>query len=236
MLRRTGSEFRINTHTEGWQDQPDLVALKRGGFAAVWQSGDQDGSSTGIYLQLFNAKGKAIGPERLVNQTTEGAQRSPEVAELANGGLVVTWSGPNHTPFDMGIYMRRLNSDGRPKGPEVLLEDASPGAETNPAITAFADGDYMVTWRSGGLDGVGRGVIGQRFTPGGVARDISFQINSSDAESPFFAKIAELPEGGFWAIWQTFGQDGDQGGIYAQRFGANNSPKGPSGPDRDNIR
>jgi Ca2+-binding RTX toxin-like protein len=56
-----GGEFRVNTTTADDQLNPAVTALPDGGFLVAWQSGGQDGSSSGIFAQRYDADGRAMG-------------------------------------------------------------------------------------------------------------------------------------------------------------------------------
>jgi hypothetical protein len=56
-----GGEFLVNTHTAGGQYHPDVTGLSDGGFVVTWPSEPQDGSGEGIYAQVFDAAGNAVG-------------------------------------------------------------------------------------------------------------------------------------------------------------------------------
>ena len=48
-----GGEFRVNTYTTDAQAIPRVASDDQGRFVVVWHSGDQDGSSGGIFAQRF---------------------------------------------------------------------------------------------------------------------------------------------------------------------------------------
>jgi hypothetical protein len=89
---KLGGEFRVNTYTDSNQYQPDIAALKDGGFLIVWRSEGQDLSSGGVYAQRYDASGATVGAEFRVNTTTNNTQEDPAVTALENGGWVVTWT------------------------------------------------------------------------------------------------------------------------------------------------
>jgi Ca2+-binding RTX toxin-like protein len=88
----------INTFHSGQKTQPQIAALKDGGFAVVWADGSGlggDSSVTGIKMQVFDSSGLKTGAEILVNTTTVGYQIDPQIAALADGRLIVTWRDGN---------------------------------------------------------------------------------------------------------------------------------------------
>ena len=69
---KVGSEFQVNTTTDGSQTDTNVAGLTDGGFVAVWSSPDT--VSDGIYGQKFNSSGQKVGDEFLVNATSEHNQ------------------------------------------------------------------------------------------------------------------------------------------------------------------
>ena len=55
-----GGEFQVNTYTTSEQWRPDVAADADGDFVVVWQSGDQDGSSWGVFAQRFDSAGQLV--------------------------------------------------------------------------------------------------------------------------------------------------------------------------------
>ncbi|HVZ51759.1 MAG TPA: Ig-like domain repeat protein, partial [Pseudolabrys sp.] len=106
-----GPETRVNTTTAGSQQLPAVAALKSG-YAAVWASNAQDGSSFGIYLQRYSAAGAKLGSETLVNTTTKGSQTQPRIAGLKNGRFVVVWQSAGEDKSGFGIYGQMFTAAG----------------------------------------------------------------------------------------------------------------------------
>jgi riboflavin biosynthesis pyrimidine reductase len=106
-----GVETQVNTYTTGDQDIASVTALSDGGWVVVWRSGGQDGSSTGIYQQRYDADGTAAGTETLVNAYTTGFQNRPAVTALDDGSWVVSWSSEGQDGDDYGVYQRHFAPD-----------------------------------------------------------------------------------------------------------------------------
>src|SRR4029079_12981744 len=45
-------------------------------------------------------------------------------------------------------------------------------------------------------------------------------VNTQSIGAQMHTSVAGLTDGGFVVTWQSFGQDGDRGGIYGQRYGS----------------
>jgi len=90
--------------------------------------------------------------------------------------------------------------------------------QQRPRLAALADGRFVVTWKSQAIDGSGWGVFGQLFELDGTKQGSEFQVNSWTAGAQDHNAVAALADGGFVVVWQSHEQDGDQWGIYGQRF------------------
>lgn len=87
-------EILVNEVVQGDQLNPDVTPLADGGFAIVWDSadGEDDFSTTGIKMRLFDAEGLPTSDETLVNELVILFQQDPAVAQLDSGEIVVTWT------------------------------------------------------------------------------------------------------------------------------------------------
>jgi hypothetical protein len=87
-----GTEFRLNTHTANDQIFPSVAVDGSGNFVAVWQSFLQDGSSTGVFGQRYDATGTPLGAEFRVNTNVLYNQERAAVTADNAGEFVVVWS------------------------------------------------------------------------------------------------------------------------------------------------
>ena len=105
----------------------------------MWKDFSQiggDTSGTGIKAQVFNGDGSLFGTEFLVNTSTNGTQFTPQIATLADGRFVVTWTdgGPNAVDLS-GDAVRGQIFDARTAAISVI---GSSGADRYLG-TAFGD-------------------------------------------------------------------------------------------------
>jgi Ca2+-binding RTX toxin-like protein len=86
---------------------------------------------------------------------------------------------------------------------------------------ALADGGYVLSWASDGLDGNDWDVYAQRYSASGSAVGAEFRVNSFRAGNQSAPDITGLPDGGFYVTWHSVGQiDGATADIYGQRYDA----------------
>ncbi|MEM1050284.1 MAG: FG-GAP-like repeat-containing protein [Pseudomonadota bacterium] len=160
----SGGEFRINTTTSDTQDDGEVAGLTDGGFVVVWESTNQDGSSNGLYAQMYDSSGNASGSEFQVNTTTNDNQQDPRVEALSDGGFVVTWeSDGNQDGSGQGIFAQEFDASGTAVGGEQQLNTTASGDQTNPAIAQLTDGRLVSVWDSSSQDSSGTAVVGRIF-------------------------------------------------------------------------
>ncbi len=126
-----GTEFRVNTTTSGSQLEPAVTGLANGGWVVTWT--DQYGAASNTYdvvLQQYDAAGRQVDGETLVNSYTPYVQQQPAITSMADGGFVVAYSSY--------VYSSDQNGDGLPDGGndtfEIRLQRYS---NTAPQISPF---------------------------------------------------------------------------------------------------
>ena len=228
-----GSEFQVNTTTAGDQltntsGQGGSTAMDADGdFVVTWTSNGQDGSGSGVYAQRFNAAGAAQGSEFQVNTTTAGGQRFSTVAMDADGDFVITWESYGQDGDGYGVYAQRYNAAGVAQGTEFQVTTTTIGAQKLPRVAMDADGDFVVTWTSYGQDGDGEGVYAQRYNAAGVAQGTEFLVNTTTVNNQSHSSVSMDADGNFVVAWTSYGQDGSDNGVFAQRFAESTATAGP---------
>jgi Ca2+-binding RTX toxin-like protein len=209
---RVGDNFLVNTRTAGDQGSSTTTWLSSGGFVVCWR--DNTGASADIRGQLYDAAGNRAGLEFLVNTTTTGEQFAPDVATLAGGGFVVTWTSVGGDGSGSCIQGQVFSDSGGKVGTEFLVNSTTNLDQYAPTVTGLASGGFVVSWTdgSGDLDAPDdRTVKAQVFSASGAAVGGEILINtysSADLNEPmtgsrgaFDPTIAALPSGGFVVAW-----------------------------------
>jgi len=76
-------------NSNGLETDPDVAALRDGGFVVVWT--DPTSSVHDIRASILSNAGATVAPNILVNTTTTATQDEASVVALADGGFLVTW-------------------------------------------------------------------------------------------------------------------------------------------------
>lgn len=245
-----GTTVQVNTFTAGRQTMTDVQALADGGFLVAFDDGltgadGQDGDGTGAYVRRFDAAGAPIEfdagqldtLEVRIDTVTQGPQTNGQIAVLSNGGFAIVWrSGAFNMPSgggendgsDADVFARIYNADGTVAVGKFRVNEAGePGIDFGPqlgaAVAGLAGGGFVVVWEDGGGN---TELIARRFHNDGTPLGEEFQVNTFDNDTQILSKVAALADGGFVVTWESDDQDGDNRGIFAQRFDAEGNPFG----------
>ncbi|MCC7424852.1 MAG: hypothetical protein IT428_31660, partial [Planctomycetaceae bacterium] len=170
-----------------------------------------------------------VGLEFRVNTFATGAQNEPSIAMDADGDFAVVWTStpdPSLFPGGYGIFVQRYDANGNALGGQSRVNTSNFDPQVNSSIAMDADGDFVVTWTSFGLDGGGDGIYAQQYTANGIAVGGWFRVNTWTTGHQSMSRVAMDAGGNFVITWTSEGQDGSGDGIYAQRFLANGDAVG----------
>ncbi len=120
----------------------------------------------------------------------------------------------------------RVLAQALPLGSETVVNTFTTLNQNAPTIASPGDGSFIVVWQSDDQDGNQTGVFGQRFDKTGTAVGAEFQVNTYTTSYQFGPAIAADPSGNFVVVWNSFTQDGANGGIFGQRFNASGTKAG----------
>jgi hypothetical protein len=115
-----GDAFLVNTHIAGTQELPSIASNGRDRFVVAWESNGQDGSSDGVYAQIFDGQRTKIGDEFQVSSDAISDQSRPAATMDRLGNFVIayysSWEGPD---LAEDTFLRAYRADGTPRGPQV---------------------------------------------------------------------------------------------------------------------
>ena len=218
-----GADFQINTVTTGGQGVPAVEWID-GQFVVVWQGPDADGE--GIKGQFVGADGTLSGAELLINDTESKRQATPDVAALASSGFVVVWEGPDD--YGSGIKGRLFQSDGTAVGVDFTVNTYTSYAQSSPAVSADAAGDFVVVWYSRGSLGNDQygAISAQRFASDGSLVGGEAQINTYTSGLQDRPDVARTAVGDYFVVWQTPSSPEDpDAGIRGRLIAADGTPQ-----------
>ena len=209
---------------------PQIATLADGGYIVTWYTSN----GGGVYVQRFDDTGVAVGNTVPLAVSDSYPNASPQVTVLDNGGYVVTWQG--NTAGDYHIYVQQFDANGTGATPVVL--DATTGSsnsyETQPQITALANGGYVVTWSGFDYSSSNNdsSTYVQQFDATGarvgsivVLDNLSTSNMGGNYTNPY---VAALADGGYAITWMEYGNANGfyETSVYVQQFTAGGSKVG----------
>lgn len=215
-----GGEFRVNGFTTSDQHEAAVAALGSGEFVVAWNGGgDQDGDGSGVFARLFDASGDPLAGEFLVNSYTTYEQKRPAVAVLGAGKFVVVWQSSEQDGSGDGIFAQRFDAAGAPEGDEFRVNSDTAYEQTEPAVAGDGAGGFVVAWQSSDVDGY-YDIVARRFDSAGAPLAGDFRVNTYTTYNQVEPAVAAQGSAGFVVVWESAEQDGENEGIYAQRYDA----------------
>ena len=145
-----------------------------------------------------------------------GVNISPRLALNSDGLGAIMWTqkGCPDNRSCYGVSGRLLNGDGSFVSDELHLSEP---VAVDLALAVSDEGEVLFIWAS---PQKGLSVYLRRMSMGdsepGCINGIGSYANSSGAAND----VTFLSGGGYVVVWCTFGQDGDDQGVFAQRFDA----------------
>jgi Ca2+-binding RTX toxin-like protein len=188
-----------NTYTP-LRNNNDVVRLSDGTYATAQLV--QTGQGLSIFGRKMAANGEFVSSFTINTPSIGQFSQQPVMASLGATGFVVAWYEPDAN--GTGIAFRRFDAAGNALGGKVAVNTTlTAGAQTEPAITTLANGNFVIGWTDDTNDGSGNGVYARMFTSAGVAVTGEFRVNTTVAGSQSQPAFTALSGGGFVATFNT---------------------------------
>lgn len=198
---KLGGTLQVNAATlgvsEGWST---VTGLANGGFVVTWL--DSNTSNSYLKGQIFDQNGQQVGSALTVN-TGPNPQSPLGIAELANGGFVVTWT---ELVQSGNVWLGEakaaiFDAQGNSVKPEFTANSQSGSSAIRDDVTGtgLQGGGFVVTW----CDTGSREVDAQIFDSSGNRLGSQIKVNNQ-AVTQFTGdqKVTGLFGGGFVVIWE----------------------------------
>ncbi|HRV87347.1 MAG TPA: hypothetical protein P5275_20920, partial [Saprospiraceae bacterium] len=202
-----GPEIQVTTNKGLY---PDVAMAPGGQFIIVWQQ-YSNANGWDVYGNFFNASGSPGGAFPLASDLS-GNQRFPRVGMDSLRNFVAVWDD------DLDIYAQRFNPSQTMVGSTIQIDTSTNGFQSYPDIHVFPDGTFNVVWESYGQDGSLSGIRLRRLDASGGFLSNEVPVNNYTTGNQVSPRISGDTTGNFIIVWVSDEQDGDEEGIYAQRF------------------
>ncbi len=208
-----GGEFRVNTVTDGIQSNPAIAMDRSGNFVITWKNSDDQGDRL-IVARMYDRQGVPLSGQFQVN--TSAPIDYPDVAMNSHGAFVICWTGGDGA--NQGIVAQLYAGGGSKIGGEIPVNTVTTSSQDLSAVAMDESGDFVIAWQSNGQDGSLYGIYAQRFNAFGQKQAGEIPVNTFLSGEQRGPTIAMDADGDFVVAWTSDGQDGDRGGVYAQKF------------------
>ncbi len=212
-----GPEVQVNTYTKEHQQDPAVAGLADGSVLVVWSSYGQDGEMQGIFGRKFSAAGVPLGSEFQVNQFTDFNQKTPAIAKLSNGNVVIAWaSEQQRKPQTVDIYGRIFSPAGTPLGSEFQVNSIDTVC-ANPGLTALPQGGFVAVWGQKDGDESTRSwdIFARAFGNEGQPVGEVALVNTTTYGDQIGAQITAGATKAL-VVWTSLLQDGSWEGVYGR--------------------
>lgn len=202
-------------------------------LAFVHQAFDTD--SVGIFLQLYDASGGALGGAAIVNTAVVGTQARPDVAGLSFGGFVVVWDDFGAGGATHALRYQFYDQSGAALGGNFTANAVTHGIVQNwdrDAVAGLAGGGFVIThndYNTAYGDNSGSGIVAEIVNGAGAVIN-TFQVNTTVAGDQNRPDVVGLADGRFFVVWTdgsgTEGAGSSGTAIRGQMFLANGTKDG----------
>ncbi len=220
-----GDAFQVDASSPPpeWGAAPSIAATAAG-FVVAWQSDPLDGQGDRTVVRRLSAEGGTVGAEIPVGTRDFGAQTSPEVATLADGGFVVAWHATGAQDAVGAIFAQRFDATGSARGAATRVSDPDEAPYGEPSIAGLSDGGFVVSWIGPSSDAAD--VLARRYRADGTASGAPFLVDTVTDGQQWTPAVTGLADGGYVIAWRSDGLDSalagewGTGGVFAQRYSA----------------
>jgi hypothetical protein len=216
-----GPIFQAADDTTGEQYEPSVAMDKKGNFVIAWTD-ERRGWMGDIYAQFYDASGKPVGSNFLVNDDPiENWQGSSSVALDGQGNFMIVWWDNRNGGAGDNIYGQCYSGQGSPLGGNFQIDDGlsplRPVVSPVVSVTDGISGNFVVTW----IDvrrkptGIWCAILDKSGKPLGK----NFRINNSEGANNHSTGAGASGE--FIVVWSV--SSGSWSEVYAQRCHADGS-------------
>ncbi len=177
-----------------------------------------------VSLLILAVPAAGQSPEVLefrLNTYTSDRQSAPALAADDAGNFVAVWTSWYQDGRLDGIFGRRFDARGTPRGDELQVNTVTTGSQKTPSVASDAAGNFVVVWAT---DVTETGVFAQRFDSSGARLGEELTIKDGGYEAS--PRVACDAAGNFVVVWQNQTSSGDPGDISGRRYDHHGIPQG----------
>ncbi|MBU1626012.1 hypothetical protein KKB18_01450, partial [bacterium] len=141
------NNLKVNTYTEGNQENPTIAIGCLGNFVIAWESEEQDNSGKGIFFQMYDYYGNKIGIETQANTFTEGDQSWSAISMDGSGNFIIAWQSYMQDDSNYAVIAQKFDSSGNKIDAEYIVNSFTDDEQSYPSIDINTCGNYVIAWQ-----------------------------------------------------------------------------------------
>src|SRR5262249_33276377 len=145
--------------------------------------------------RLFSNTGTPIGNDFPIASGGD-KQRESDVAALASGGFVVSWTR-DFGGGDFDLRAQVFDSAGTAVSGVITVDSNALFATDHSSVVGLANGDFVVAWQQTALGSSAQSVWFQRYSSAGVAQGSDHVLIDSGGSINSDIQTIALKDGGF---------------------------------------
>ncbi len=227
-----GDKDLVNDALDGLRFNPD--AHFAGTATLQMTTGDQgnsgiDGTKTDqdiVSIQV-TPDGTNDAPTIITPVSVNTAEETPFVFTSVSGNAIRL----NDDANDQAIRVKLTAADGTVSlsttvGTQFQANSVTADQQRDAAVAMSPDGGYILVWESNNQDDDGYGIFAQRYDADGNVLGAEFKVNTVFHKHQTDPAVAVADDGSFVVVWVSEDQDGNNKGIFGQRFDADGARVG----------
>jgi S-layer family protein len=164
------------------------------------------------------------GGEVQIDSWSADSEHRPQVAVEPDGDFVVVWESRGQDGSGLGLFGRRFDAAGAPRGSEFPINSYTTGDQWESDVAIERNGTFIVVWRSVQNGGPESRIVGRRFDGSGSPLGPEFIVNSSTTGSHIVPAVGFAADGRFVVAWAV--RHGVAESVAARRFDRHGNPTG----------
>ena len=228
-------EFQVNENNAVvWPSNPSVATFVDGSFVVVWEGEGGGQELDDVMGRLYDVDGTPSTGEFKASSSPQYSQGYSSVVTFAGGGFLVAW---NSAKLDYDIAGQFFNADGSKVEGEVLFNTYTGFEQKNPAVAAFPDDRFVVSWQDNksAPNKPPCEVITQFFHSDGSKNGQAVATNTYKSGVVAYPSATVLTNATTVVVWESSpppgwdpnaGQDGDGIGVFGQILNSDGSKWG----------
>jgi Ca2+-binding RTX toxin-like protein len=200
-----GTQFRVNSYQEEWQDDPRVLGFKDGSFVIMWRSFFFESSTYYVAAQRYDKYGRAVGGETVIDGVSGSASEVSNITRLKDGGFVVTFSFSDGGLLEPDeVYAKVLNADFSVRKDSFRVDTVKDFQSINANAAALDNGGFIVFYDSDEARSSFDDIYAQRYDKKGSKIGGNFLVNTRVKDfDQNIAEVAQLKNGNVLVMWHS---------------------------------